>query len=108
MSHRDTSVAIKQALNRSMQNLVAQSQPVCFNEDYSTLNVTQGHKRSYQTSSKSINAKSRGTILARMFQGGLNYSQHCNQIKVSISTDLFTNLYMLHVKFLYIFTILRR
>ena len=33
----------------------------------SALNVTQGQKRSYQTSSSSINAKSLGTISARMF-----------------------------------------
>jgi len=31
------------------------------------LNITQGHKRSYETS-PSINAKSLGTISARMFQ----------------------------------------
>ena len=34
------------------------------------LNVTQGHKHSYQTSSNAINAKPMGTISARMFQRG--------------------------------------
>ena len=38
MSHRDTSIAIKQALNRSVPNTKLQSQPVCFNEDLITLN----------------------------------------------------------------------
>ena len=31
-----------------------------------------------------------GTISARMFQQGPNYSQHCNQSGVSISTNLFS------------------
>ena len=35
------------------------------------------------TSIKSINAKPIGTISARMFQRGPNYSQHCNQSEVS-------------------------
>ena len=33
---------------------------------------------------------------------------HFNQCGVSILTDLFTNIYMLNVKFLCVFTILRR
>ncbi len=60
------------------------------------------------TSYQSINAKPMVTISARMFQREPNYSQHCNQSGVSISADIFTNIYMLHFKFLYVFTILRR
>ena len=37
MPHRDTSIAIKQALNGSVPNIEVQSQPVCFNEDTITL-----------------------------------------------------------------------
>ena len=56
----------------------------------SALNVTQGQKRSYQTSSSSINAKSQGTILACMFQQEPIYSQ---QSGVSVSTDVFTKIF---------------
>ena len=59
----------------------------------SALNVTQGQKRSYQTSSSSINAKSLGTISACMFPQEPNYSQHCNQSGVSLSTDVFTKIF---------------
>ena len=41
MSHRDTSLAIKQALSRSLPNTEVQSRPVCFNEDAITLHCNQ-------------------------------------------------------------------
>ena len=59
----------------------------------SALNVTQEHKRSYQTSTSSINAKSQGKILACMFPQEPNYSQHCNQSGVSLSNDVFKKIF---------------
>ena len=56
MSHWDISIAFKQAIPQA-------------------LNVTQGHEPSYQSSSKLIYTKYRGTISAHMFQRGLNYSK---------------------------------
>ena len=41
MSHRDTSVAIKEDLNWSMPNTKVWSQPVCFNEDTINLHCNQ-------------------------------------------------------------------
>ena len=59
-----------------------------FQREQSALNVTQGHKRSNQTSSLSINAKSLGTISACMFQQELITSN--NVIKAeSQPTNLF-------------------
>ena len=57
-----------QELNLSMSNQWARS----------AINVNTG------TSTYSINAKPMGTISARMFQGGPNYSQLSNQSEVSI------------------------
>ena len=38
MSHRDTSVSIKQAINRALSQMCqTQSQPECFNEDAITV-----------------------------------------------------------------------
>ena len=41
MPHRDTGVAIKQAINRSIPNTKVWSQPVCFNKDAISLYCNQ-------------------------------------------------------------------
>ena len=67
MPHRDTILAIKQAISRTLD--VTQGLSLAIKEAISqALNAKQGHKPSYQTSSLSIYAKYLVTILACMFQ----------------------------------------
>ena len=74
-------VAIKQALNGSMPNIKERSQLVCFKEDEITLNTVVKAESLYQLI----------YLIYLMLQVNVNqrnYSQHCSQSGVSVSTNL--------------------
>ena len=91
MPHRDTRLAIKHAITQA-------------------LNATQGHKRSYQASYFSGSKCHTGTQAFAIVQAlnrslpytaryDLNQNISTGVKLVLILTDLFTNIYMLHVKY---------
>ena len=72
MSHRDTSVAIKEVINGALN--VRQGNKRSYQTNFNwALNVTQGYKCSNQSSL--IYAKYLGTISACMFQQGKNINR---------------------------------